>query len=122
MIPTKVNGKSSGLFLLDTGASESNIDSSFARLSTKIHNDEYTTVRGVSGKVQNVYAADKVELQFGHFRQNNLGITAFDLNNMPHHQEVRTSGILGIPVLAMFHLDLDYRNGLVRFDYIFKGK
>lgn len=120
MIPTKVNGKSSGLFLLDTGASESNIDSSFARLSTKIRGDEYTTVRGVSGKVQNVYAADKAELEFGHFRQSNLGLTAFDLNNISHHQEVRMSGILGMPVLVLFRLDLDYRNGLVKFDYILK--
>ncbi len=122
MIPTKVNGKSSGLFLLDTGASASNLDSSFARLSTKIHGDEYTTVRGVSGKVQNVYAADKAELEFAHFRQSNLDITAFDLNNMPGHQSVRMSGILGMPVLVLFRLDLDYRNGLVRFDYILKRK
>lgn len=30
------------------------------------------------------------------------------------------SGILGLPVLAMFRLDIDYRNGLVNFDYVMK--
>jgi hypothetical protein len=42
------------------------------------------------------------------------------LNNSPRHQEVRMSGILGLPVLAMFRLDIDYRNGLVNFDYVMK--
>lgn len=120
MIPTKVNGKHSGLFLLDTGASISNIDSSFARLSTKLHGDEFMHVRGISGKVQDVFEADKAELEFARFRQRNLGLTAFNLNNSPRHQEVRLSGILGLPVLVMFRLDLDYRNGLVKFDYILK--
>ena len=120
MIPTKVNGKSSGLFLLDTGASLSNIDSSFARISTKLHGNEYVRVSGVSGKVKEVFEADKAELEFGHFRQRNLGLTSFNLNNSPRHEEVRMCGVLGLPVLALFRLDLDYRNNLVKFDYILK--
>lgn len=119
-ISTLVNRKIVGLFLLDTGASLSNIDSTFARLSTKLHGDEYMRVRGVSGQVKDVFEADKAELTFGHFRQSNVGLTAFNLNNAPRHQEVRMSGILGFPLLAMFRLDLDYRNGLVNFDYIWK--
>jgi hypothetical protein len=47
-------------------------------------------------------------------------MTAIDLNNSPDHQDVRMSGILGLPVLAMFRLTLDYRNGLVKFDPVFK--
>jgi predicted aspartyl protease len=119
-ISTMVNRKSVGLFLLDTGASLSNIDSTFARPSTKLHGDEYLRVRGVSGQVKNVFEADRAELAFARFRQSNLGLTAFNLNNSPRHQEVRMSGILGLPVLAMFRLDIDYRNGLVNFDYVMK--
>lgn len=119
-IPTKVNGSTSGLFLLDTGASLSNIDSTFARLSTKLHGDPYMRVRGVSGSVKDVFEADKAELEFGRFRQRNLGLTAFNLNNGPGHQEVRLAGILGLPVLAMFRLTLDYRDGLVKLDYVLK--
>ncbi len=119
-IPTKVNGKTSGLFLLDTGASLSNIDSTFARLSTKLHGDAWMQVRGISGNVKDVFEADKAELEFGRFRQRNLGLTAFNLNNGPDHQEVRLSGILGLPVLVMFRLTLDYRDGLVKFDYVLK--
>lgn len=117
---TKVNGKSSGLFLLDTGAGGSSIDSTFARLSTKIHGNDFLHVRGVSGEVKNVFEADKAELQFGHFRQSNLGLMAFNLNNSPEHEEFRMAGVLGIPVLSMFRLSIDYRNGLVNFEYVLK--
>lgn len=117
---TKVNGKNWGLFLLDTGSSISNLDSTFARLSTKIYGNDYLHVTGVSGSVKSVFEADKAELQFAHFRQHNLGLVAFDLNNSPEHQDFRMAGILGIPVLSMFRLTIDYRNGLVNFDYVLK--
>ena len=114
---TKVNNKCSGLFLLDTGSSMSAIDSTFARLSTKIHGNDWMQIHGVSGTVSHVFEADKAELQFARFRQSNLGLISFNLNTSPEPPPVRTSGILGIPVLALFHLTIDYRNGLVNFDY-----
>lgn len=115
-IPTKVNGKTTGLFLLDTGSNSSLIDSTFARLSTKVRGDYYTRVVGVSGRVKSVFEADKAVIQFARYRQENLGLTAFDLNNSPEHEEIRMAGILGCPVLAMFRLTIDYRNGLVKFE------
>ncbi|HEX3682106.1 MAG TPA: aspartyl protease family protein [Bryobacteraceae bacterium] len=117
---TKVNGKTWGLFLLDTGSSISNLDSTFARLSTKIRGNEYMRVKGVSGSVKDVFEADKAELQFARFRQSNLGLIAFNLNNAPEHQDFRMAGILGLPVLSMFRLTIDYRNGLVGLDYDMK--
>lgn len=119
-VSTKLNGKSTGLFLLDTGAMMSNVDSTFARLSTKIHGDDRLHVHGVSGEVKDVFEADKALIEFSVFRQRNIGLTAFNLNNTPEHQEVRLDGILGLPVLSLFRLTLDYRNGLVKFDYVLK--
>ena len=119
LVSTKVNGRQTGLFLLDTGSNTSVIDSTFARLSTKIHGDSYMHASGVSGSVAKVFEADKAELQFARFRQRNVGLTSFDLNgSSPVPDLVRTSGILGMPVLSMFRLTIDYRNGLVNFDYI----
>lgn len=118
-VPTTVNRKSSGLFLLDTGSQMSMMDASFARLSTKVHGDSWMSVRGVSGEVKNVFEADKAELQFARFRQANLGLISIDLNNVPDPQPFRMGGILGAPILSMFRLTLDYRNGLVNFDYVF---
>ncbi len=120
LIPTKLNDKRWGLFLLDTGAEISNVDSTFARLSTKIHENEYMRVSGVSGEVKDVFRADKAVLQFSRYKQDNLDLTAFNLNTTSGHQELRLAGVLGIPVLSMFRLTIDYRNGLVNFDYVLK--
>ena len=117
-VSTKVNGKAIGLFLIDTGSSMSAIDATFARLTTKIyHNEYFEHVTGVSGKVNEVFQADKAELQFSRFRQSNLGLTSINLNSSSGHQAVRMDGILGFPILKFFRLTLDYRNGLVNFDY-----
>jgi len=119
-VSTRVNGKSFGLFLLDTGAGLATIDSVFARLSTKIRGNEYMHVTGVSGNVNEVFEADKAIIDFAGYRQQNIGLTSFNLNTSPEHQEVRMAGVLGLPVLALFRLTLDYRNSLVKFDYIYK--
>lgn len=120
MVSTRLNGKSTRLFLLDTGSMGSVIDSTFARLSTKIHGNEYEHVRGVSGQVGDVFEADKALIEFSVFRQRNIGLTSFNLNNSPGHEDIRMDGILGLPVLSLFRLTLDYRNGLVKFDYVLK--
>ena len=118
-VTTTVNGRVTGLFLLDTGAGINNVDSTFARQATKIHGEDYLRIHGVSGNVNSVFEADKGELQFARFRQNNIGLIAFDLNNSSEHTDIRMDGILGLPLLSMFRLSLDYRNALVNFDYVF---
>ena len=115
-VSTKVNGKMTGLFLIDTGSMISSIDSGFARLSTKIHGSPLR-LEGVSGKVRTVSSADKARLQFARFSQDNVGLTAFDLNG-DGHSAVRMDGILGFQILMFFRLSIDYRNGLVNFDFL----
>jgi predicted aspartyl protease len=117
MVTSKVNNSRSGLFLIDTGSSLSNIDRQFAEESTRIHGDEYMRVKGISGKVNQVFQADRAMIQFAGFQQQNLGMTVFNLNTSGKHQEVRIAGILGLPVLALFRLTLDYRDGQVKFEY-----
>ncbi len=121
-ISTRLNQANWGLFLIDTGSQLSNVDSIFAAMSTKVRGNSNVRISGISGQVNKVFEADKATLQFGHFQQDNLGLVSFNLNNRPEHEEFRTSGILGIPVLSMFRLAIDYRNGLVNFDYVFAPK
>lgn len=71
-VSTRLNDKSLGLFLIDTGSSSSSIDSTFAPLSTKIHGDSYMRVRGISGEVKDVFEADKAVIEFARYRQRNL--------------------------------------------------
>jgi tetratricopeptide (TPR) repeat protein len=116
MITTMLNAKATGLFVLDTGSSTTLVDSTFAVESTKISRNDFVRVRGISGESKNVFEADKAIIQFANFRQRNLGMLVVDINNSGRRQPVRISGLLGLPVLSMFHLSLDYRNGLVKFD------
>ena len=120
MLTTLANEKVVGLFLIDTGSEISMMDSVYAREAGKIHGDERMVVKGLSGKANKVWEADDILLQFAHFRQRNLGMVVADLNNSGRPVQVRMSGIFGLPVLAMFRLTLDYRNGLVKFDYLLK--
>ena len=119
LIPTRVNESEEGLFLLDTGASISNIDSTFAGHSTKLRDEQSFQIQGIEGKVDRVSTADRAQIEFARFRQRNVDLPAFDLNS-GQHTEVRMAGILGLPVISMFRLTIDYRNGLVKFDYLGK--
>ena len=120
MLTTVANDKVVGLFLIDTGSNVSVMDSVYAREVGKVHGDDRTVLKGISGRANKVWPADEAILQFAHFKQRNPGMIVADLNNSGKPAEVRMAGIFGLPVLTLFRLSLDYRNGLVKFDYVLK--
>ena len=105
------------LFLLDTGSNTNMISTNLAPEITKVHGSE-VQVRGVSGKVRQVYDADKVVLQFANFRQRIRDIISFDLTSSSRGAGTEISGIMGLPLMGIFEsVTLDYRDGRVKFDY-----
>jgi hypothetical protein len=64
-----------------------------------------------------VYRADKAVLQFGHLKQENQDLVAFDLTRISDHVGAEISGTLGFAMLRMLDVKIDYRDGLVDFDY-----
>lgn len=117
LIPTIVNDTPSKLFLIDTGSFLNFISPEAAREVTKVHNDEDMRIRGISGSVKNVYSADKATLHFSHFRQQNQDITAIDLSSVSRSAGTEVSGILGFVTLRFMIIKIDYRDGLVDFEY-----
>ena len=117
MIPTRVSGSPPMLFVIDTGATDALISPAAAKLVTKVHGEEYVTMKGVSGKVNNVYRADQAVLEFAGFRQKNLDMISIDLGGISKSTGTEVSGFLGLPVLTYFTLSIDYRDGLVQFEY-----
>jgi len=117
MIPTKVSDSKPVLFLIDTGAGSTLISPDFARQVTKVRGEDLVKMKGLSGNVKNVYTADRAVLEFGGYRQNNFDIIAFDLSKMSRSFGTEVSGVLGFPALQLFVMKIDYRDGLVRFDY-----
>jgi len=117
LIPTRVSDSKPVLFLIDTGAGRTMIAADLARQVTKVHNDSYGSVHGLSGKVKDVYMADQLVLQFAGFRQRNLDMSSFDFSKVSRGLGTEVSGFLGLPLLNLFELTIDYRDGVVKFVY-----
>jgi hypothetical protein len=75
------------------------------------------TVKGLSGSVNKVFRADELTIQFGHLRQKNLDIVAFDTKGISDSIGTEVSGMLGFAMLWMLEIKIDYRDGLVDFIY-----
>jgi hypothetical protein len=84
---------------------------------TKVHGDSRIVVKGISGSVKDVYRADKAVIQFGHLRQENQDLPAFDLKSTSDRISTEVSGILGFTLLHLLDIKIDYRDGLVDFEY-----
>ena len=117
LVPTRIGDGPSKLFLLDTGAFSNLITPAAASEVTKVHGDSRTVVKGISGTVKDVYRADKAVILFGHLRQENQDLPAFDLKSTSDEINTEVSGILGFRMLHLLDIRIDYRDGLVDFEY-----
>jgi hypothetical protein len=115
LVPVRVNSRA-GLFVLDSGAARTMMSYDLAAEASKVDRDERTGIRGLSGKVGDVYQSGNVVLEFAGFTQKNLGMTAIDTLELSHRLGTEISGFLGLPVLDLFKLTIDYRDGLVKFE------
>lgn len=106
------------LFVIDTGASANLIDTDAAREATKVHGNQEIVARGVQGRVKDVGLADKVTLTFAGMRQENRDLVAISLRAMSDSTGLQESGLLGMPVLRLLKLTIDYRDGAVKFEKV----
>ena len=117
LVYTELNKPPGKLFLLDTGAFSNTISPAAAREVTKVSADGDTRVKGLNGSVKEVFRADELTFQFGHLRQKNLDVVAFDTRNLSNSIGVEVSGTLGFAMLRLLDIKIDYRDGLVDFTY-----
>jgi tetratricopeptide (TPR) repeat protein len=115
LLPVHVNSHE-GLFVLDSGAASTMMSYDMAAQVSHVNRDDRTTIRGLSGNVGDVYKSGDLELQFAGFAQKNLGVTVIDTWELSHRLGTEISGFLGLPVLDLFTLKIDYRDGLVKFE------
>ena len=117
LVPTSIGDAPLKLFLLDTGSTQNVISNNAAEEVTKVHGDPHAVVKGISGSVKEVSRADKAVIQFGHLRQQNQDLVAFDLTHLSDRTGTEISGILGFATLGFLDIKIDYRDGLVDFSY-----
>ena len=118
LVPTKINEVTGKLFLIDSGAFNNTIAPDAAREVTKVQGTSAMTVKGLSGEVDKVYETGTVVLEFGGLRQKNIDMVAFDLSNISRSVGTEVSGILGFPILNVLNLKINYRDALVKFEYV----
>jgi tetratricopeptide (TPR) repeat protein len=116
LVPVRVGNATNRMFVLDTGAANTLISYELAAEVSKLNRDDKTALRGLNGKVGDVYQTGNLVLEFAGFEQKNLGMTAFDTWELSHRLGTEISGFLGLPVLNLFTLTIDYRDGLVKFE------
>lgn len=117
LIPTRVGESREALFVIDTGAARTLISYDMAAEVSKLDRDDKLGLRGINGQVADIYQTGNLFLQFAGYRQRNLGMTAFDMWPQSRGIGTEISGFLGIPVLSLFSITIDYRDGVVKFDY-----
>ncbi|HEX6894310.1 MAG TPA: aspartyl protease family protein [Bryobacteraceae bacterium] len=115
MLPTRVNGSREALFVIDSGADRTLISYDLAAEVSKISTDPRTRMNGINGRVLDMYRTGDLVLQFAGFEQKNLGMSSIDTFDQSRRLGTEISGFLGLPVLDLFRLTIDYRDGLVNF-------
>ncbi len=117
MLPTILNGKTQRLFLIDTGAFSSTISPEAARAVTKVRGGAPLRIQGASGEVAKLSTSDKVVFSFAGIQQQNNDLISFDTLTLSKGAGIEVSGLLGATVLRQLTIHIDYRDGLVKFDY-----
>lgn len=117
LVPTKINEGPEKLFLLDSGSFDNTIALEAAQEVTKIHRAPRIEVKGINGDVKKVYVADRVVLDFGHLRQTVPNMVAIDMSRVSRQAGTEVSGTLGMVMLGLLKVRLDYRDALADFQY-----
>lgn len=117
IVPAALNASKIKLFILDTGAWTTIISPQAAREVTKVHSGAPVNVEGLNGRVDKLYLADQITFRFAQLSQKVEGVVAFDTSKISKAEGMEISGFLGATTLERLTIHIDYRDGLVKFDY-----
>ncbi len=117
IVPGVMNSKKVGLFLIDTGAQMSVLSPKAAAGVSKVHADNWMQIRGVDGEVKKTSYAQDVAVRFGDLLKKNARMPVFDLGGVSQGVGTEISGILGEDTLGVLVIRIDYRDGLMKFEY-----
>lgn len=118
MIPTALNQATNPpkLFVLDTGSFATTIAPEAAREVTKLHGNDLK-VKGISGEVKKVYSAHDLTFYFANLSQKGRDVVSYDISGLSKDVGLEVSGLIGANTLGLLTMHIDYRDGLVKFDY-----
>ncbi len=116
IVPTSMHPPDLKLFLVDSSLWTTMVDLDAAREVTKVDLNGNLRLPSSLG-VPNVYVAESLDLWFGGISKHEMGIPAVSLDQRSMLSATHISGVLGQDILADLTLHIDYRDGLMKFEY-----
>lgn len=117
VVPVVLNNKIDRLFIVDTGAFSTAISPEAAQLVTKVNTGGAGLVKGLSGDVSKVSFSEAINFRFAGIQQQNNDLYSWDMSGISKAAGLEISGLLGSTLLRQLTISIDYRDGLVKFDY-----
>jgi len=117
ILPTALNDGKRRLFILDTGAFTTVISPQAAHEVSKMHSEARLQVEGLSGKVEKAYVADEVTFKFAQISREAEGVLSINTSRISKSVGMEITGFLGADTLYFLTIHINYRDGLVKFDY-----
>jgi hypothetical protein len=115
VLPAALNGTDVRLFLLNLGARETNVTPDVAKKISKVHEQE---MGFGPGPAQKVLVADEITFNFAHLSQKVNGVVSVDTSWLSRIAGTEITGFIGANTLNVLVMHIDFRDGLVKFDYI----
>lgn len=117
IIPGSLHPPDVKLFILDTGSWSTTVSPEVAREITKVDLNTNVTIAGLNGKVEHGYVAEMLDLKFGGLSKHELGVPAISMEPQSSGAGMEIAGLIGADILEELTIHIDYRDGLVKFEY-----
>ncbi len=118
VLPTALDNEKIRLFIPDASAMATNISPSAALDLPKVHEDKTLEQPGPGGKTQRVFVVDEATFNFAHVSQKLNGVVSADNSVASKDDGMEISGLIGMNTLSLLTLHIDYRDGLMKADYV----
>jgi predicted aspartyl protease len=117
IIPVSLRPPEIELFIVDTGGFSTIVSPEAAREVTKVDVNTNMTISGLNGAVSKPYVAESLDIRFGGISKHELGVPALPMEMESMYSAMNISGLLGADILEELTIHIDYRDGLMKFEY-----
>lgn len=113
--PSDPSAEKIKLFILDLGASATNISPGVAMDVSKVYEKD---MGGPAGQSHKIMVADEISYSFAHMSQKVNNVYTADTSAVSKSMGMDIAGFFGANTFELLIMHIDYRDGLVKFEYI----
>jgi hypothetical protein len=117
ILPLSLNGKPPLLFLVDNGVGSSVTSPGAGYELTTGHKDAKFETRDFKELMSSIYTIQDATLSFAGVSLKEAQIFPFDTSVFTDDAGMEISGLIGTKTLYRTTIHIDYRDGLIKFDY-----